>query len=133
MPNMNRNTWDIYTQTGSGGSWELTDAVFYRPNENMEQVVTSTIATTQLANGANAFVSSEVKYNYDPITMSFLALEYDDEFRALLADYVKNGTYLKIVDQENNEMIGMFSNVSQVWLSGMDNTVDLSATFIRMG
>jgi hypothetical protein len=128
---MNRTEWKVYTQTGSGGSWEESDPI-YACNENLERSKAGTLIQTKLANGGNAYSSPEVKFNYEPFTMVFLAIEEGDSFIDTINDYIDNATLVKVEDHNGGEMIGIFSGISQVWLSGIDDCYDFQVTFARM-
>jgi hypothetical protein len=129
---MARTLWTVYKQTGSGGSWELSDDIFYTPNEQLEKDKTSTLAPMKLANGGNAFISPEIKYNLEPLLLTFLGIENDDSFVDNLNEYIENQTFLKLIDAYGNEMIGIFTTLKEVWLLGEEDTHDYQTTFVRI-
>jgi hypothetical protein len=126
---MARTTWQVSKMVN--GSWVLSSDVFYVPNDDMEINTTSNASTGKLANGAQYVVCPEVKYNDEPITMTFLAIPEGDAFKTLIEGYSKANTYIKLVDSLGGVMTGFFSSVQRVWLSGEDNTYDIQAVFTR--
>lgn len=127
---MARTLWSVYKLIDS--VWTLSTDRFVVPNESMERTKTGTIIQAKLADGSNAYASPETKYNYEPFTMIFLAIEEGDEFITNINSYVDNATLLKIVDHNGNAMIGIFTAVTEVWLSGMEDCYDYQATFLRI-
>jgi nitrous oxide reductase len=129
---MSRTLWTVYKQTGSGGSWELSTDVFYTPNEQLEKDKTSTLTAVKLANGSNAVVSPETKYNLEPLVLTFLAIDNTDTFIDNLDSYIENQTFLKLIDAHGNEMTGIFTGLKEVWLLGDADTKDYQTTFLRI-
>ena len=127
---MSRNTWDIYTSTNNGSSWDA-DETIYRPNESLTLGLTSTLQAVNLANGDVGFLTPETKYNRDYLTLRWLALDEGDTLISKIENYVINQNYCKFVDHNTNEYIGKFSASRRVWLSGVDDSYDLEATFMR--
>lgn len=133
---MSRTKWTTYQQTGSGGSWEPDGNFLYVANENQERSKTGTLIQTKLASGAYAYSSPETKYNWEPITFTFLSIDDsiadDATFIDTLNDYIDNAIFVKIVDNDGGEMIGIFTALNEVWISGVANSKDYMATFARM-
>jgi hypothetical protein len=119
-------TVDIYS---SGSTW-VPDTPIRVPNDNLTLGVTSTQAKLILADGSNSFVNPEVKYTKD--VLNFIWMEDDGTLKTQIEDYIKNGDYLRITTHTSEEFIGRFLTVSNVWLKGVDDTYDVSATFERM-
>jgi len=128
---MARTQWLTHTQTGSGNNWEV-DGFIYAPNESLEKNKVSTLTQVKIVDGSYSYVSPEVKFNYEPITMTFLAIEASDEFTSTINDYIDNQTYLKIVDHLGGEMEGIFTSIKEVWLSGLVDCYDYQVTFMRI-
>ena len=126
---MSRTSWNVYTQVS--GSTYSADGTIYRPNNNVEITKTSTQQKIQLANGDNAFVNPETKSLKNAITFEWLELSDSDfnNLRAKIIAYMDAGTKIKITDHNSVDYIGRFINCTQVWISGVDDTEDLSATF----
>jgi len=122
---MSRSSWNIY-ELESGDTWALTDTI-YRPNENTTMPILSTQQKVQLADGSYGFMSPETKYVREPI--EFIWTYVDDTFKTKIENYVKNATYIKIVDHNSAEYIGRFISVQRIWLTGVDDTYDFSAVF----
>jgi hypothetical protein len=131
---MARTKWKLYTETGVGYSWEEVGYI-YCPNANLEKNKTGTLIQSKLANGANAYLSPEIKYNWEPIILTYLALDPEDvddaTFINNINSYIDNGTYVKVVDHEGGELFGIFTAMQEVWLSGVDNCKDVQITMAR--
>ena len=128
---MARTKWLTYTQPGSGNSWELSDFI-YAPNEHLERNKVSTLTQVKIVDGSYSYVSPEIKFNYEPIVMTFLAIEASDEFTAIINSYIDNQTYVKVVDHLGGEMEGIFTSINEVWISGMEDSYDYQVTFTRI-
>ena len=117
---------DIY---GSGSTW-YTDTPLRRPNDNLTVDLSSTQAKLTLADGSTTYVNPEVKSTKEAIT--FIWLEDDGILKAQVEAYINNGDYLRITTHTAEEFIGRFVKISRVWLKGVADTYDISATFERM-
>lgn len=127
---MSRNTWTMYTSTDNGESWD-SDGTIYRPNESLTLGIISTLQTVALANGDQGFITPETKYNRDGLTFRWLGIDEGDSLISKIDNYVINQNYCKIVDHNAAEYIGKFSAVRRVWLSGIEDSYDIEANFVR--
>ncbi len=123
---MPRTSWLI--EKNVNGSW-INDGTIYAPNDSMNLDTTANMSENQLADGSKAFLTPEVKYLDDPISMTWLGLDYSDGIITKLRNYVKNLDYLRITDSKGETYIGKFTNIRRVWLSGIDDTIDIETTF----
>lgn len=125
----NRGTWNI--EKKSGVSY-VSDGTIYRPNENLSVDLTSTQTKIQLADGSNAFVIPEIAYNKDPLRFVWLSIEQSDTFRTKIENYIINSDYLRITTHLSETLIGKFTYIRRVWLTGEADVYDLEAGFERM-
>lgn len=121
------STWQIYTQTSNLG-WEA-DTAINRPNQDMETKYTSTMTTVRLADGSTGYVTPETKRVSEPFTMFWA--DTSSAFRTQLENYILNGDTVKIVTHGSDTFIGKFTDMSRIWFSGLDDTYDVQATFVR--
>jgi len=125
---MSRGTWDVQIKTG--GSW-TSDSTIYRPNDSLGLGRLSTQSKTTLADGHEAFVTPETKYQEEDLTFIWY---YDDgTVKSKIEGYITGGTDVKIIDHDNNEYVGRFSRIDSTWLVGLDSDkYDIRAIFTRM-
>jgi len=122
---MARNTWSIYIY--SGGSW-VADGSIYVPNDTLTLGLTSTHNKIVLADGDEAFITPETKYNKNPVT--FIWYDDDGTMKSKIEGYVQNNTKVKIVDSNSEEHIGRFKQIRARWLVGESpDKYDIEADF----
>lgn len=132
---MSRTKWKVYTKTGSGNTWEE-DGYIYAPNENLDCVINSTISEGQTANGGKYLVQPEVRFNYDMLTFTYIGISKIDAddilFVEKIREYLFAGELIKIVDSDENEMVGVFNSLNEVFILGEEDTKDFQLSFIRI-
>lgn len=128
---MARNSWTMHTSTDNGDNWDA-DGTIYVPNESMALDEKGTQTKIRLADGSNAFVTPETKYNIEPLLMRWMAIDEDDGIVAKVRDYCRNQTYCKITDHNADTYIGRFISCRRIWLSGVEDTLDIEVTFERV-
>lgn len=124
---MARTTWSV-SILQSGGSY-LADGGIYRPNDNTSIDLTTTQLKVPLADGSNAFITSETKYQKESIAFVWLQIDESDTFRSKIENYIKNQDYLKITTHLGEVYKGRFTYVRRIWLLGVEDTYDLQAGF----
>lgn len=123
---MARSNWNIYIYNDG---W-VSDGTIYRPNDTLRLGISSTQQKIQLADGDNAFVTPENKYNEDDFTLVWY--EDDGTVKNKIETYVKNNSKLKIVDHLGNEYIGRFVSIRVNWIKGISpDRYDIEADFMR--
>ena len=123
-----RSYWTIQTND-SGDVWSNYGTI-PRPNDNFPLGTTGTLIPQQLANGGLAAIQPENKYNYEPLQFVWYA-DTDAVIKAQIESYVKLATRFKIIDHLANEYVGIFTQVMPIWISGISDEFDISATFWR--
>jgi len=123
---MARTYWNIYIY--SGGSW-VADGQIPVPNDTLDLGLTSTLQKIQLADGDQAFIVPETKYNKDNLTFIWRN-DTDGSIKSKIESYVQNNTKVKIVDSLSNEHIGRFTNIRSHWIVGIETTYDIEAEFV---
>ena len=122
---MARTYWNVYIY--SGGSW-VADGQIPTPNDTLTLGLSSTLKKINLADGDQAFITPETKYNKNDIT--FIWFSDDGTVKSKIENYVKNNTKVKIIDSQNNEHIGRFTNIRSRWIVGIETTYDIEADFV---
>lgn len=111
----------------SGGTTWTSDTAFYRPNDNLEQEITSTMQTVKLVNGSDAFIMPEVRRTKEPL--SFFWAKTTSTFRQQLYDYINYGETIRITTHTGERYIGSFLSYKRVWFSGQADDFDVQAIF----
>ncbi len=126
---MSRTTWNI-SVLGSGNVF-VSDGTIYKPNENLTLSKSTKANTVQLANGDIAMVIPEVKYMNNVFTLTWIDIDNTDTLIDKIETYVENADYVKITTHLGEELIGIFSECSKIHYVGIDDTFDLTATFLQ--
>jgi len=94
---MARSYWDIqYYDTGSGGFW-VTDTKIPRGGlEPMERVREANLQFVRLVDGSKAKLSSEVKTNWQTITLLFPKQVVTETVKNQFLDYIDNERGIRI-------------------------------------
>ena len=120
-----RGTWALARKIAN--VWTNEGKTIYRPNADVSLGQTSTQVKTILADGSQAYITPEHKYNPEGLSMmwTYLPKTYKDEIES----YVQNLYDLKITDHNNNIYYGRFINVKSTWLIGEVDKYDVTAEF----
>jgi hypothetical protein len=122
---MSHGTWNIYKKVGA--TWTA-DGTIYRPNEDLELPITSTMSKVALADGDVAYVTPTTKYSTDPFTIKWY--EDDGTMKTKIEGYIQNQNDIKIVDHLANNYYGRFTSINSTWLKGRaDTAYDIQVVF----
>lgn len=125
-----RSYWIVSTFVGS--SWTPTGQI-YRPNAALEETLTGTVKSINLADGSLALVTPEVTTVYEPITFNWMNIESTDAFLTTMLNYVTGSTLVMITDHLGTNMVGVWSDMKKTWsLDTVGDYFDVSAQFIRL-
>ncbi len=125
---MARQNWNVSTWDGS--AWNA-DGTIYRTNSDLELGRTSNQVKVRLADGTEGRITPNTKFVRDPTNFTWLEIDFSDGLKTKIQGYITNHTKIKIVTQKSEEIIGYFLNIRRVWISGVEDTEDLEASFDR--
>lgn len=122
--------WNIYKWNTSTLLWDA-DGTIPRPQENLDDEISSTQQKYTLADGSNAFMTPETKYIKEPLNFKWFL--QDLVFKEKIETYFSNNDYLKIeTHQATITYIGRFIHFKPTWLIGQTDTWEVEAQFERM-
>lgn len=117
-------TWAI--SIWESGSTYTSDGTVPIPNADLETKRISNLQVIKLADGSEAFIQPETKYNKDTITMFFA--NTTSAFRTQIENYITNGDRIKITTHTSEVLEGFVIDMSRVWFSGISDTYDAMIT-----
>lgn len=118
--------WTIEVEDSSG-NW-VNDGYIYRPNEDIETNITSTMTPFKLADGSYGFINPETKKVKESFNMFFANTTSD--FRSQIEGYMENGDKVRITTHTSEIFIGKFTVMKRVWFTGIEpDSYDLQVTF----
>jgi len=121
----NRGTWTIERKIA--GVWTDEGDTIYRPNNNINITTKATMVRTNLANGSEAFITPETKYNSQPLQLSWAYLP--KTYKTQLEVYLQNAYDLRITEHNSTIYYGRFVMVKAIWLVGQVDKYDVNADF----
>ena len=120
MSNWNISIWE-------SSSTYTADGTIPVPNADLETQIVSTMQKIRLANGDDAFVTPETKYNKQPFGMLFVMTTAD--FRTKITNYIANSDKVQITADTGETFTGKFIDMKRVWFSGRDDEYDVTVAF----
>jgi len=123
----NRGTWAVRRKIATVWTPEGT---IYKPNVDLTIESRSTQVRTQLADGSQAFITPETKYN--PQILKFTWHYLPKTYKTQLEVYVNNLYDLEITDHNATVYYGRFVMVKSNWLVGQVDKYDVMADFQQM-
>jgi len=126
---MSRTSWNIYIKN-SANSYDA-DGTIYRPNEDLEEALSSTHQKIRLADGTNAFVVPETSSSKEPLTFVWRGIVTGDNLISKIEGYIDNDEELKITTHLSVDYIGRFLNIRKTHAVGQSDIWDVEAIFDR--
>ena len=123
------STWNVYTLNGFG-TWIL-DSTIPRPHRDIVDALTHNQQKRKLADGSDVFFTPESRTTKQIIGMAWLNQE--KAFVDQIKNWMNDHEYLKIETHLSGyDFIGRFVSIEPVWLSGVNETWEISANFEQM-
>jgi len=124
-----RNSWNIYEH--SSGDEYIADGTIYVPNSDLPMGKSSRLQSVVLADGSIGTMIPSTKYFNNILNLTWQNIDDADAIIDKIETYVENATYIKITTTLAEDLIGTFIDISKTHLVGMDDTFDITATFLR--